>query len=218
MIEISLDKERIIKGLKELENEYNKGNLSKNQYNFQKRKLTQQLETFEVANRVRKLQGKETKEVANKNIDEEKENGELFKKFITPTGLKEKNIKSKGTSINTKILAAVLIAAFFVGFASIYAFNIPQQVSSSPLFTNDTAFPPYIPNATNTTNNTNVTKTVVKNTTVKPTNSTVTKIPTTTINTSPTTNLTPHAAGSPTTTKDYYNSYYYDPTSDYANW
>ena len=53
MIEISLEKERVIKNLKELEKEYNKGNIPKSHYDFQKRKLTEQLEAFNVEVRVR---------------------------------------------------------------------------------------------------------------------------------------------------------------------
>jgi hypothetical protein len=167
MIEISLEKERVIKSLKELEKEYNKGNIPKSHYDFQKRKLREQLETFDVADRVRKLQGKETADVTDEETDTEDENGELFKKFITPPGLKEKNIKPNGKSTNTKIAAGVLVAAFFIGIVfGVYGF-IPQQVSSSSLFTNDTAFPPFVNNSTNTTNmtnSTNMTKNITKTT------------------------------------------------------
>lgn len=211
MIEISLEREKIIKSLKELEKEYTKGNIPKSHYNLQKRQLKEQLETFEVADRVRRLQGKETAEVAEEETDKEEENGELFKKYITPTGLKEKNLKSKKTSLNTKIGAGVLVAAFFIGIIfGVYGL-IPQQVSSAPLYTNDTAFPPFVLNSTNTTNSTNstnMTRNVTKNVTVtKPINNTPTK----TINTTPTTNNdTPNvkkAAGSPTTHKTTYPTY-----------
>ncbi|MCZ3366031.1 MULTISPECIES: hypothetical protein [Methanobacterium] len=179
MIEISLEKERIIKSLKELEKEYNKGNIPKSHYDFQKRKLTEQLEAFNVADRVRKLQGKETTDVTNEETSSEDENGELFKKFITPPGLKEKNIKPNGRSVSTKIGIGVLVAAFFIGIVfGIYGF-IPQQVSSSSLYTNDTAFPPFANNSTNVTNmtnSTNTTKNITKTTnTTKTTNKTTTK-------------------------------------------
>ena len=180
MIEISLEKERIIKSLKELEKEYNKGNIPKSHYEFQKRKLAEQLEAFKVADRVRKLQGKETTNVTNEETSDEDENGELFKKFITPPGLKEKNIKPKGRSVSTKIGVGVLVAAFFIGIVfGIYGF-IPQQVSSSSMYTNDTAFPPFAnnsTNATNITNSTNATKNMTKitNTTKTTTNKTKTR-------------------------------------------
>lgn len=202
MIEISLEKERAIKSLRELEKEYNKGNIPKSHYEFQKRKLTEQLETFDVADRVRKLQGKETTDVTDEEIDSEEENGELFKKFITPPGLKEKNIKPKGRSINTKIAAGVLVAAFFIGIVfGVYGF-IPQQVSSSSLFTNDTAFPPFANNSTNVTNmtnSTNATKNITKNVTT-PTTNTTTK--TTKTTTSTTTNKTKTTTNKNTTAKE----------------
>lgn len=179
MIEISLEKERVIKSLKELEKEYNKGNIPKSHYDFQKRKLTEQLEAFNVADRVRKLQGKETTDVTSEETSSEDENKELFKKFITPPGLEEKNIKPKGRSISTKIGIGVLVAAFFIGIVfGVYGF-IPQQVSSSSLYTNDSAFPPFTNNSTNVTNmtnSTNATKNMTKTTnTTKTTNKTTTK-------------------------------------------
>ena len=178
MIEISLEKERVIKSLKELEKEYNKGNIPKSHYDFQKRKLTEQLEAFKVADRVRKLQGKETTDVTSEETISEDENKELFKKFITAPGLEEKNIKPKGKSISTKIGIGVLVAAFFIGIVfGVYGF-IPQQVSSSSLYTNDSAFPPFTNNSTNVTNmtnSTNITKNITKTNTTKTTNKTTTK-------------------------------------------
>ena len=186
MIEISLEKERVIKSLKELEKEYNKGNIPKSHYDFQKRKLTEQLEAFKVADRVRKLQGKETTEVTSEETSSEDENKELFKKFITAPGLEEKNIKPKGRSINTKIGIGVLVAAFFIGIVfGVYGF-IPQQVSSSSLYTNDSAFPPFTNNSTNVTNmtnSTNMTKNITKTNTTKTTNKTTTKKNSTSTNT-----------------------------------
>lgn len=215
MIKISFEKERIIKSLNELEKEYNSGNIPKRHYISQKRQLKEQLDTLEVANRVRKLQGKETAEapVTKEITDEEEENEDLFKKYITSPGLKEKNIKSEGTSLNTKIAAGLLVIAFFIGIGfGVYTLNIPQQVSSASLFTNDTAFPPFILN--NTTNSTNTTK-IVKNTTKK-TNTTVipknaTKKVTPKTNTSKNSSVTNKAAGNPTTSKTRRNTRNYDP-------
>ena len=180
MIKISLEKERVIKSLKELEKEYNKGNIPKSHYNFQKKKLTEQLEAFDVADRVRKLQGKETTDVTSEKTNSEEENKELFKKFITPPGLEEKNIKPKGRPVSTKIAAGVLVAAFFIGIVfGVYGF-IPQQVSSSSIYTNDTAFPPFANNSTNATNMTNITNTTKNMTKITNTTKTTNKTKTTT--------------------------------------
>lgn len=158
MIDISLEKDRITKSLNELESEFNKGNIPKSHYLSQKKQLTEKLETLAVAERIMKLQGKKTVETPEETIDEA-ENEELFKKFITSSGLKEKKIgdetKNK-ISQNTMILAALLIMGFIVGAVSgIYFLNLPGEVSSVSMFTNDSAFPPFVlNNTTNTTNST----------------------------------------------------------------
>lgn len=160
MVEISVERDKIIKSLDELENEFKKGKVPGSHYEFQKRQLTGRLETLAVAERVMKLQGKKTAEVPAETPDES-ENDELFKKYITSPGLKEKNIESnKGISQNTMIATAVLIVAFVVGIGfGIYTLSIPEEVSSVSLYTNDSAFPPFVlNNTTNMTNTTNRTR------------------------------------------------------------
>ena len=171
MINITLGSKDIIKSLKELEREYNAGKIPERHYNAQKRRLTEQLETFEVAERVRKLQGKETVEPpVDDNIDEEEEeNEELFKKYITSPGLKEKKIqskKSKGMSQNTMIAASLLAVAFIIGIGfGIFTLDLPTDISSASLYTNDSAFPPFVVNnTTNMTNTTNTTKNLTNTT------------------------------------------------------
>ncbi len=151
-----MEKNRILKNLNELEEEFKKGNLSKPQYKLKKGQLNQKLEDFAVAERVMKLQGKKSEETPTpaKNTDE---NDELFKKYITATGLKKKKLDfKKGLSKSTIIASAILILAFFIGIGfGIYALDIPGEVSSVSLSTNDTAFPPYVNNTTNVTNTAN---------------------------------------------------------------
>lgn len=153
-----------------------------------------------------KLQGKETVESPVETSDDEK-NDELFRKYITSPGLKEKNIeknKKKGISQNTMIATALLIVAFVVGIGfGIYTLNIPEEVSSVSLYTNDSAFPPFVlNNTTNVTNSTNSTKKVL-NTTKKVT--TPVSQPTPTNTTPPKINTTDNdpdeAAGDPGTKK-----------------
>lgn len=163
MIEISVERDKITKSLDELENEFKNGNVPESHYKFQKRQLTGRLETLEAAERVMKLQGKKITETPVESGDES-ENDELFKKYITSSGLKEKNIgANKGISQNTMIATALLIMAFAVGIGfGIYTLNIPEEVSSVSLYTNDSAFPPFVlnntTNMTNTTNTTNSTR------------------------------------------------------------
>ncbi|MGB9936674.1 MAG: hypothetical protein ACPK7O_03055 [Methanobacterium sp.] len=212
MIKISIERRKIEKSLKELENEFKKGDIPKNHYEFQKRQLTEKLETLSVAERVRKLQGKETAEAPVESSDES-ENKELFKKYITSSGLKEKNIEGNNKiSSNKMIGTALLIAAFIIGAGfGIYILNIPEQVSSVPMFTNDSAFPPYVVNnTTNTTNMTNATNstkalnTTVNTTITKPVQQDPTPIKEPTPSTPPTKNNTttpPTAAGDPSNHK-----------------
>lgn len=163
MMEISAERDKIIKSLNELETEFKKGNVPESHYKFQKRQLTGRLETLEAAERVMRLQGKKITE-APLEAGDESENDELFKKYITSPGLKEKNIESnKGISQNAMIATALLIFAFAVGIGfGIYTLNIPEEVSSVSLYTNESAFPPFVlnntTNMTNTTNTTNRTR------------------------------------------------------------
>lgn len=211
MIEISIERNKIGKSLNELENDYKNGNIPKSHYESQKRQLTERLETLAVAERVMKLQGKKTVETPVETKDES-EDDELFKKYITSPGLKQKNIqKEKGNSQNTMIAAALLIVAFVVGIGfGIYMLNIPAEVSSASLFTDDSAFPPFV--LSNATNTTNTTKTVLN--TTKPTNTTTTQPAKTTTKTNTSTknsvstgtsNKT-NAAGDPSTKKTVSNT------------
>lgn len=188
-MEISIERDKITKSLDELESEFNNGNIPKSHYESQKRQLNERLETLAVAERVMKLQGKKTVEAPAQTSDEA-DNEELFKKFITSPGLKDKNIgneSKKGISQNTMIFAALLIAGFIIGAASgIYFLNIPGEASSVSMFTNDSAFPPFVlNNTTNSTNTTNGTPQMLNTTKIDSTPTTQT---TETINTNTNTN------------------------------
>jgi len=139
---------------------------------MQKKQLEQQLDAHEVADRVRRLQGKETAAAPVEEVNEEEENDELFKKYITSPGLKEKNLnkdkngKEGRISQNTMIALALLTAAFIVGIAfGTFNIDLPGTAANANLFTNDSAFPPFVlNNTTNTTNRTNMTN-MTRNTT-----------------------------------------------------
>ena len=196
MIKISIERDKITKSLNELENQFKSGNISKSHYQFQKRQLTEKLETLAAVETVMKLQGKETIEVAPQTSDEN-ENDELFKKFITSPGLKEKKIKKESGmrfSQNLVIAVALLAIAFGVGIGfGLYGINMSPEVSSVSLYTNDSAFPPYVANnTTNVTTSTNSTKKIL-NTTKKVT-------PTVTQPTNQNTNTNQNNPGTTTTT------------------
>jgi hypothetical protein len=202
MIRITIEREKIIKSLKELEREYKTGKIPERHYNAQKQRLNEQLETLEVADRVRRLQGKETVETPVDDYvdEEEQENEELFKKYITSPGLKEKKLESKkpkGMSQNKMIAASLLAVAFIIGIGfGVFTLDLPTDISSA-LYTNDSAFPPFVvnntTNMTNTTNTTNMTNTT---NTTKKLNTTVTK-PKPTTNTNTTTPTNPPSTDDP---------------------
>lgn len=192
MIDIAPDKEKIIRSLQELEFEYSQKNISRKAYLSQKKDLNEQLDTLDVASRIRKLQGKGQ---AEKPLDywteqEEKkkvlaEQEELFKRYINDPKPKGK-LASVTSGRRKTILALFLVVAFFVGTGFGALIMQGPNTSSASLLVNESAFP--VKNTTNTTNTTNVTRNV---TVVKKTNTTkVTTTPTTPVTPTPPTNGT----------------------------
>ena len=182
MIDIVSQEDKIIKRLKELENDYNQGILSKNDFLRQKNYLSRQLEALEVANRVRRLQGKQgseksldywsEKEKEKKGIEDQEEKEELLKKYSTKP-LIEENTRNGMFSNRTKIIISIiLIVGFLVGTA--FGVSVLSKTSESPksMVVNDSAFPPK--NITNITKNTTTTKKIYTNRTYRITNRTLT--------------------------------------------
>jgi hypothetical protein len=182
MIEIASQKE-MIKRLKELENEYNQGNLPKNDFIRQKKYLTHQIEALEVADRVRALQGKQGSEksldhwseenIEKKVVEDQEEKEELQKKYMTKPRTTEETPRNGGFSNRAKIIIAiVLIIGFIVGTA--FGISAISKTSKSPqvsMVVNDSAFP--AKNITNFTNNT-TTSTKISTNRTRVTNRTVT--------------------------------------------
>jgi hypothetical protein len=179
MIDIAPDKEKIIRSLQELEFDYSQGNISRKAYNSQKNELKQQLETFETADRIKRLQGKGqvekpleywTEKEEEKKKQEEREL--LLQRYISnpqPQG----KVNSITSSRWKTMLAIFLVVAFFVGTGfGVFIMQSPSEASGASLVANESAFP--VENTTNLTEttNTNVTKTTTttkKNTTTTPT-------------------------------------------------
>ena len=176
MIEIASQKEKTIKRLKDLENEYNQGNLPKNDFIRQKNYLIQQLDALEVADRVRILQGKQgseksldhwsEKEEEKKGVEDQEEKEELQKKYMTKPRTIEENPSNGRFSNRAKIIIAiVLIIGFLVGTA--FGVSAISKTTRSPqvsMIVNDSAFP--AKNITNVTNNTTTKKITTNRTTV----------------------------------------------------
>ncbi|MDD3754143.1 MAG: hypothetical protein PHQ17_06290 [Methanobacterium sp.] len=167
MIKITSDRKKLNKELQELENDYNLGNISKKEYFSRKRDLGHELETLQVAERVRRMQGRmgsektldhwSDQENERKKLAEEAEKEEMLKKYITnPNSIKGKQIHTKGwLGKRAKIsLIAFIALAFIVGTSMGSLFiNEPSEVSSAFMLVNDSAFPPVANNTTTLTIN-----------------------------------------------------------------
>ncbi len=183
------DKEKIIRSLQELEFDYSQGNISRRAYISQKKELNEQLETFETADRIKRLQGKGqvekpleywTEKEEEKKKQEERE--VLLQRYISSPQPKSK-VSSVTSSRWKTLLAIFLLVAFFVGTGfGVLIMQSPSQSSGASLVANESAFP--VENTTNlTVTNTTTTKTnTTKTTTTTKKNTTTTK-PTTPTNT-----------------------------------
>ena len=181
MSDIIPDKEKLIKSLNELEFEFKNGNISKNAYNSQKKKLNDKIDTIEIVNRVKKLQGKDeagktfdylTQQKKDDKVQEEQE--ELMRKYMTSSkthDLRTIKEKKRGINRNRTILATLLAVIFISGVAfgfvvingSFESSAVPMTLNQSALTTSN--------NTTNiTNNNTPVNTTINTNTGSTPTN------------------------------------------------
>lgn len=195
MIDIIPDKEKLINSLNELEFEFKKGNISKDSYNSQKKRLEDKIDTTEIVDRVKKLQGKNeadktldywTQKKNEDKVQEEKE--ELMRKFMTSSkthDLRTIKEKKRGINRNRTILATLLAVIFISGVAfGFVVINGSVESSAVPMTINQSAF---------SNNNTNITTNNTLNT------SQTSQITTTNSNTGSTPTST--NTGTPTSTK-----------------
>jgi hypothetical protein len=163
MSDIIPDKEKLIKSLNELEFEFKKGNISKNSYNSQKKKLNDKIDTIEIVNRVKKLQGKDeagktfdylTQQKKDDKVQEEQE--ELMRKYMTSSkthDLRTIKEKKRGINRNRTILATLLAVIFISGVVfGFVVINGSFESSAVPMTLNQSAFTTFN-NTTNITNN-----------------------------------------------------------------
>ena len=181
MSDIIPDKEKLIKSLNELEFEFKKGNISKNAYNSQKKKLNDKIDTIEIVNRVKKLQGKDeagktfdylTQQKKDDKVQEEQE--ELMRKYMTSSkthDLRTIKEKKRGINRNRTILATLLAVIFISGVAFGFVVINGSFESSAVLMTLNQSALTTSNNTTNiTNNNTPVNTTINTNTGSTPTN------------------------------------------------
>ena len=169
-MKITLDKDKINKSLNELERDFAEGKISKKDYNKFKNEYNSQLETFEAADRIKRLQGRGSVEKPldhwtnkKKEADDVREKDELVKKYVTPAGYrKTKQAPSSGKSNLPIMVIAFLAVAFIVGIGlGSYFLSSPSDSSQISVAVNESAFPDF----NNSTNMTNQTKVTTKQTT-----------------------------------------------------
>ncbi|MGP8023146.1 MAG: hypothetical protein ACLPHE_03825 [Methanobacterium sp.] len=163
MSDIIPDKEKLIKSLNELEFEFKNGNISKNAYNSQKKKLNDKINTIEIVNRVKKLQGKDeagktfdylTQQKKDDKVQEEQE--ELMRKYMTSSkthDLRTIKEKKRGINRNRTILATLLAVIFISGVAFGFVVINGSFESSAVLMTLNQSALTTSNNTTNITNN-----------------------------------------------------------------
>lgn len=164
MIDIIPDKKELIKSLRELEFDFEQGNISKRTYYKQKRQLTEKLETMDAADRIRRLQGKQTAEKPleywaekKKEEDELKEREELLKKYVTTsTHQTQRSVAESGTNWSKAVIVGFILVGFIMGTS--FGLMLINPVTDTPavsMVVNDTALS--IKNQTNTTSTTSAT-------------------------------------------------------------
>lgn len=172
MIDITSDKEKVIRSLQELEFEFAQGNISQKSYNSQKRDLEIKLETFAVVDRVKRLQGKGDTEkpleywAEKKEAEKEKQaKEELMKKYITtsspshPTNINQKMDGNRRKPVLIALLALIFITG--IGFG-VFLMKVPGESAAASMTVDQSAFPPVVNNTTNSTNTTVVTTNVTQ--------------------------------------------------------
>ncbi len=163
MSDIIPDKEKLIKSLNQLEFEFKKGNISKSSYNSQKKRLNDKIDTIEIVDRVKKLQGKDetgktfdylTQQKSEDKVQEEQE--ELMRKYMTSSkthDLRTIKEKKRGINRNRTILASLLAVIFISGVVfGFVVINGSFESSAVPMTLNQSAFTTFN-NTTNITNN-----------------------------------------------------------------
>ena len=148
MIDIKSDKE--------------KGNISEKTYNSQKKDLQSKLETLEVADRVKRLQGRGEVEkpleywTEKKEAEEAKQaKEELMKQFITSSSPSYPKAKTASNGKQRKAVIYTILALIFVtgiGFG-VFLMKIPSESAAANMTINQSAFP-VVNNTTNMTNTT----------------------------------------------------------------
>ncbi len=167
MIDIISDKKELIRSLRELEFDFEQGNISKRTYYKQKRQITEKLETMDAADRIRRLQGKKTAEKPleywtekKQEEDDLKEREELLKKYVTPSSTHPttRSMDKSGNNWSKAIIVGFILVGFIMGTS--FGVMLISPVTDSPavsMVVNDTALT--MKNQTNSTSTSTSTST-----------------------------------------------------------
>lgn len=168
MNNISQDKEKLLKLLEKVEEDYQAGNISGDKYKQLSREYEDKLSNMTAVNRIRAMQGKKVvekpaiynskKQLAAKNKEESEK---LVDKYVVKSKKEKKESKPPNRGVFGIIAIVCLIAAFTAGIG-FGIFNIdfqPANTVNAAVTINETAFP--VVTSTNDTN-----KTGQKNTTI----------------------------------------------------
>ena len=164
MNNISQDKEKLLKLLEELEEEYQAGNISDDKYNYLSKQYEDRLSDIVAVDKIRAMQGKKIVEkpvIYSKKLTDEKskeEDEELIDKYVIDTKKEEKELKAFNKRIIAVIAIVCLAVAFIAGIGfGIFNFDFPST-QNTVVTVNETAFPIVKSNGTNKTNQTNPVK------------------------------------------------------------
>jgi len=146
----------LLRRLKDLEKDRQEGRISESKYRMLKREYQRELEAIEVAERIKRMQGRSTSEKPldhwiekAKEEEETREKEELVKKYVKKPATVEKKPQAP-----FKVLGLILLAlAFFIGSGfGLYLLNLSQDQTGNVLV-NESAFPTFTTNNTSTTIN-----------------------------------------------------------------
>lgn len=129
------------------------GKISKKEYDTGKKLYNQKLENLEVAERIRRLQGRDKPEKSldqwvekSKKDKKQLEEGKLLERYVTDfkSSKPQKKIFRISKTKLGLLTAVFFVIAFFVGSGfGIYLLGFPTTANDGPVLVNDTAFPTF---------------------------------------------------------------------------
>ena len=161
---ISQDKEKLLKLLQELEEEYQAENISDDEYNYLSKEYNDRLSNITAVDRIRSMQGKKVVEkpviYSSKKVEKsKKEDEKLVDKYVVKTEKEKRELKAPSKKVLVTIAIMCLAAAFITGIGfGIFNFDFqPPNQTIAVVTVNESTFPIVKSNDTNKTNKNNIT-------------------------------------------------------------